>query len=155
MSRVKDRLLRGYCPTPALKYATVSSGKVNWITGAYGWQDSLRQIYQKQQLCGTILQDVNISLPHLYLLPRWFGYFTEVTRNVPRRIPPFPGSIIPDTRRLGSSISSTHHSDGLEVSPHQLHTWWASVLCVAYAWEMGQSPFRLDIWLCPFRAFID
>ena len=36
-----DRLLRGWHPTSALKYANMSSGKFfNWTIGAYGWRES-------------------------------------------------------------------------------------------------------------------
>ena len=47
MARVKVRLSEGCRLTRVLRYASADSGKlVNWTTGAYGWLESRRSIYQ-------------------------------------------------------------------------------------------------------------
>ena len=120
MAPDKVRLPECCRPTRALGYANADSGKlVNWTTGACGWLVSRRSIYQ--QLCETTLQDVYIiSLPHLYLLQRWVGYVSEMTRSGPHAIPSFSWlCLFQDTRTLGISILfNIHHPDDLyDVSP--------------------------------------
>ena len=119
MARVKVRLSEGCRPTRALRYANANSGKlVNWTTGAYGVIREPSFHLPDQELCETTLQEVYIiSLPHLYLLPRWVGYVPEMTRS---GIPSFSWLyLFQDTRRLGISIlfNSHHPNDLYDVSP--------------------------------------
>ena len=106
-----------------------------------------------QRLCEITLQDIYIiSLPHLYLLPRWMGYVPEMTRSGPRGIPSFPGSVYSkplDDWECPSSSTSIIRTTCKTFRLRQPHTWWASELHVAFQEQSGegQSPFRLSIWL--------
>ena len=117
MAQVKVRLSEGCRPTRGLRYVNADSEKlVNWTTGAYGWLESRRSIYQTSNSAKQLYKTSSSShcLTCICFHAGWsrFRERPEVGHVAFRH---FPGScLFQDTRRLGISILfNIHHPDDL------------------------------------------
>ena len=152
MARVKVRLSEVCRPTWALRYADTDISKlVNWTTGAYGWLESRRSIYQTSNSAKQLYKTSTLSrcLTCICFHARW-GTFWKWPEVATWHSVILLALSIPRHSTTWNFHPLQHpSSERMMFRLRQPHTWWASELYVALREQSGegQSPFRLTLWL--------
>ena len=156
----KVRLSEGCRPTSALRYANADSGKlVNWTTGAYGWLENRRSIYQTsnsaKQLYKTSSSFHRLTCTASMLGGVRFRKWAEVGHVAFHHFLAFSTPRNKTTATFHSSTSIIPMTTMYDVSPSSCRTPDGPPSCVWHSGnnrERASRHSRLTLWLCPFQG---